>query len=180
MQAQQEILSLQDVSTIEIVAQIPEAIIARAEKGRLQFRVRFESPPGREFNAGIAEVATQADPVTRTYAVTFQTGQPEEGNILAGMTAEVLLKARAEEKVAFNVPVSAIFTDENGKQCVWKVDKESMTVEKAQIEVGELVSASASILSGVGPGDTIVTAGASFLNNGQTVREISDELRERR
>ncbi|MCZ6750232.1 MAG: efflux RND transporter periplasmic adaptor subunit [Acidobacteria bacterium] len=181
VQAQQSTLSLQDVSTVEVVAQIPEAIVARGRRDLMpEFAVRFESLPGQEFEAEATEVAAEADPVTRTYAVTFQTPQPETGTILAGMTAEVLLKERSNDEFVFNVPVSAVFTDEMGQQSVWILDEQSMTVGKAQVEVGALAGGSVTLLSGVSPGQTIVTAGASFLAEGQKVREITDELRERR
>ena len=181
VQAQQQILSLQDVSVVEIVAQIPENVVARGRRDRFpEFLARFESLPGREFGAQVTEIATEADPVTRTYAVTFQTPQPAEGNIFGGMTAEVLLRQAAGGDLVFNVPVSAVFTDENGDQCLWTLDEQFMTVRKAAVQVGQLVGESATILGGVGGGQKIVTAGASYLSEGQKVREITDELRERR
>ena len=181
VQAQQSILSLQDVSVVEVVAQIPEALVATAQQEILpEFAVHFESLPGQEFDAKATEVAAEADPVTRTYAVTFQTPQPETGRILAGMTAEVVLKERSNDEFVFNVPVSAVFTDETGQQSVWIVEDQSMTVGKARVEVGALVGESVALLSGVSPGQSIVTAGASFLAEGQKVRQITDELRERR
>ena len=181
VQAQQQIFSLQDVSVVEIVAQIPENVVARGRRDRFpEFLARFESLPGREFGAQVTEIATEADPVTRTYAVTFQTPQPAEGNIFGGMTAEVLLRQAAGGDLVFNVPVSAVFTDENGDQCLWTLDEQFMTVRKAAVQVGQLVGESATILGGVGGGQKIVTAGASYLSEGQKVREITDELRERR
>ena len=181
VQAQQAILSLQDVSIVEVVAQIPEAFLARAKQEVVpEFTVRFESLPDQEFDAKATEVAAEADPVTRTYSVTFQTPQPETGTILAGMTAEVVLKERSNDEFVFNVPVSAVFTDEMGQQSIWILEEQSMTVGKARVEVGALVGESVVLLSGVSPGQTIVTAGASFLAEGQKVREITDELRDRR
>ncbi len=181
VRAQQEILSLQDVSVVEIVAQIPENVVALTRReGSPEFRVRFESLRGQEFAAKPTEIATQADPVTRTYAVTFQTPQPEQANIFAGMTAEVVLEARVQGEDIFNVPVAAVFTDENGKQCLWILEEQSMTTRKAEVKVGDLMGSSARILAGISAGDTVVTAGANYLTEGQKVRQIKDELRDRR
>ena len=181
VQARQQILSLQDVSLVEIVAQIAENIVAQGRRSQFpEFVARFESLPGREFEAQVTEIATEADPVTRTYAVTFQTRQPEEGNIFGGMTAEVLVQKSVGAESIFNVPVSAVFTDGNGDQCVWILNEQSMTVRKTPVRVGQLVGEAATILGGVDGGSKIVTAGASYLAEGQTVREITDELRERR
>ncbi len=118
--------------------------------------------------------------MTRTYAVAFQTPQPEQANIFAGMTAEVVLEAGTQAEDVFNVPVAAVFTDENGKQCLWILEEQSMTTRKAEVKVGDLMGSSARILAGVAAGDTVVTAGANYLTEGQKVRQITDELRDRR
>ncbi len=55
-----------------------------------------------------------------------------------------------------------------------------MTVRKAKVRVGELVGESVMLLDGVKEGDIVVTAGASYLTEGQKVREIVSELRKRR
>ncbi len=180
VQAQESILSLQDISIVEVVAQIPESIAAHGNRERFpEFIVRFDSLGDQELQAQPTEMDAEADPVTRTFSVTFQTPQPEEGNILAGMTAELLLEERSQDGAAFNVPVSAIFTDENGDQCVWILDDQSMTVAKARVSVGNLVGGSAALLEGVSSGQTIVVAGASCLTEGQRVRQMAGELRER-
>ena len=181
VRAQEEILSLQDTSTVEIVAQIPESIVARGRREQIpEFLVRFESLPGQQFPAEATEIATEADPVTRTYAVTFQTPQPPEGRVFSGMTAEVLLRQRIEAESVFTVPVSSIFADEQGAQYVWVLDQQSMTPEKARVRVGDLIGDSAMVLEGLEAGDTVITAGTHAIIEGQQVRLITDELRERR
>ncbi|MEE8586544.1 MAG: efflux RND transporter periplasmic adaptor subunit, partial [Acidobacteriota bacterium] len=181
VQARQPILSLQDVSTVEIVAQLPESIVAQARRGAfLGFKARFQSLPGKEFDARAFEFTTQADPVTRTYSVTFQTPQPEEGNIFAGMTAEIVLQQRGGEQTAIAVPVSAIFADETGAHHVWVLDQASMTARKTPVQVGEMSGESAQVLAGLQTGSIIITAGTHSITEGQKLRPITDELRERR
>lgn len=178
---QQEIISLQDISMVEIAAQIPEAIVAEARGGRIpDFFVRFGALPDQEFPTEVEEFSAEADPVTRTYSVTFRTPQPEEANILAGMTAEIVLSGLGDADAAFSVPVAAIFTDDGGRQSVWVVDKASMMPRKVNVTVGDLVGESAMILDGVSNGDQIITAGARYLSEDQKIREVTDELRERR
>ena len=118
--------------------------------------------------------------MTRTFSVTFQISHPEEGTILAGMTGEIYTRLDSEETLGFSVPVAAIFADESGDQCVWKLDTDSMTTHKVKVGIEQLAGDRALILGGVARGDTIVTAGASYLEEGQTVRPVVDELRERR
>ena len=188
VQAQESILSLQNISVMELVAQVPETIIAGARRSESlarqsdfpEFYALFPSLPDQRIPAEVTEVSAQADPVTRTYAVTFQLPQPEDGVILAGMTGEIYVQAREDSMAGFSVPVSSVFTDENGATCVWLLNEQTMTPDKATVEVGDLIGGSAMILAGVSEGDIVITAGASYLTEDQRVRIITDELRERR
>jgi RND family efflux transporter MFP subunit len=181
VQAREEILSLQDVSAVEIVAQIPESLVVRGKMEQLPtFLARFDSLPGRDFPARATEITAEADPVTGTYAVTFQTEQPEEGNILAGMAAEILLEQPAQFESFFTVPVAAIFADEQDLSYVWTLDSSTMTPRRVQVGVGEMVGDSVVVTEGLVVGDEIITAGTHFVREGQPVRRITDELRERR
>ncbi len=179
--AKEPILSLQNIETMELVAQIPETVVAKWRKESLpRFYATFPALPGARIPAKATEIAAEADPITRTYSVIFQVRQPEQGLILAGMTGEIHIETGDAETAGFSVPVAAVFTDENGDSCVWVLDKSTMTVRKAKVRVGEMVGESVLLLDGVKEGDTIVTAGASYLVEGQKVRKIVSELRERR
>lgn len=188
VQAQQPVISLQNINVMELVAQIPETIIARGksserltEQGELpKFFAQFTSLPDQRIPATVTEVSAQADPVTRTYAVTFQLPQPDEGVILAGMTGEITAQLEMDRSGGYPVPISAVFADESGTQCVWRLDEDTMTARKTPVEVGALSGGKILITEGVSEGDTVITAGASFLEEGQKVRIITDELRERR
>ncbi len=181
VQAQEPVVSLQNIEVMELVAQVPETVVATWRKESLpSFYATFPALPGVRVPAKATEIAAEADPITRTYSVIFQVPQPKEGTILAGMTGEVHLEADRGVGAGFSVPVSAVFTDESGDSCVWVLDKSTMTVRKAKVRVGELVGESVLLLDGVKEGDVVVTAGASYLTEGQKVREIVSELRKRR
>ena len=91
VRSKQAILSLVDVSSVEIVIDIPEKVMARATSrsiGRLT--ASFDSAPNRTFDLAIKEFETEADPRTQTFRVTLLLAKPEGINILPGMTAKVL------------------------------------------------------------------------------------------
>ncbi len=186
VQAQTPILSLQNTEVMELVSQLPEATIAQAKEykrthgGNLpDFFVTFPSLPDVKIPAKVTEISTQADPITRTYSVIFQIPQPKEGTVLAGMTGEVHMVSQLEgEGARFLVPVVAVFTDETGASCVWKMTP-SGTVEKVKVTVGEMTGDQIAIAAGLKRGDKIITAGATSLREGQKVRKITSELRER-
>jgi RND family efflux transporter MFP subunit len=173
---------------MELVTQMPETIVAKArqrdiedEGGKnIDFFSQFPSLPGLRIPAEISEIAAQADPVTRTYSVTFRLKQPENGRILAGMTGEITVRIPSLSLQGYPVPVSAVFTTPSGSHAVWKLDTTTMMPEETGVEVGEMMDDNIMILSGLSEGDTVITAGANFLSESQKVRIITDELRERR
>jgi multidrug efflux pump subunit AcrA (membrane-fusion protein) len=71
------------------------------------------------------------------------------------------------------IPLSAVLSDSDG-QFVWKVDTQTMTVARQNIQVGAGVGETLTIDSGLVAGDTIVGAGASYLNEGMKIRRLEN------
>ena len=130
IQAQQQVLSLQDVTIVEVVAQVPEALVARSrqQEAPLELVARFESLPGREFPARLTEVAGQSDPVTRTFEVTCSFDAPSDVNILPGMTAKLIVSGVGAKSTggAIRLPSQAVVAADDGSSFVWVVDPGSM------------------------------------------------------
>ena len=71
--------------------------------------------------------------------------------------------------VGFDIPVTATFSDENKKTFVWVVDQNSNQVNKREVTLINLTEAGA-MVTGLEKGETIATAGANLLVEGQQVR----------
>jgi RND family efflux transporter MFP subunit len=176
VQAKQAILSLIDTSYVDIVVDVPEALLATVfDLQAAKVVARFDTAPGREFDLRLKEVATQADPRTQTYRATLTMRQPEGLNILPGMTANVkrnLIQGREDE---FVVPAIAVVADESGKSHVWIVDQQTMTVGRRPVSLGDLVGTdSIEISDGVGSGEMIAITGVSMLREGMKIRDLSE------
>lgn len=175
VQAKQPIVSFQDLTKLKIKIDVPEALVAQAKKGaKVTFVATFDNVPDKKFSLTLHEFGSQADSVTQTFPATFIVDERTEATILPGMTAVVLADLSTlsgmPAAIAFNVPVSAVFTDPEGKQSVWIVNKETMTVHQQPIEAGKLVGDQMQIKSGLKGGETIVTAGTHVLQEGMKVR----------
>lgn len=169
------IVSLVDVSSIKVVIDVPEGRVARYRGSRGRVTARFDPAPGREFEIEPLEVASQADPRTQTYAVTFIMGQPEGLNILPGMTATVVHEPPAGTLEGLVLPASAVFSDASGDESVWVVDAETDTVERRAVETGSLTGkAGILIRSGLRAGETVAVAGVNELHDGMRVRPIRE------
>jgi len=178
VQDKQNILSMNDVSKVEIVVDMPEGVIASAKEGiEIKLEVSFDSAPGREFPVTIKEVSTQADPETQTYKVTVIMPQPEGVNILPGMTASLQTRISPEDlkkisgKQEITVPVTAVFPDETGKSFVWVVDPKDLTVHKREVKVGAITgTAGIQVLGGLSAGERIVVSGVNQVQEGTKVK----------
>jgi RND family efflux transporter MFP subunit len=177
VKAKEPILSLINVNQVEIVIDVPENIVARFRAVQLdsRFTARFDAAPGREFETRVSEVATQADPRTQTFRVTFSLPQPEGVNVLPGMTATVKRNPPPGEDVEIVVPAIAIFADEAGSPHVWVIDRTTGRVERRSVRTGDLSETdSIVVLEGLVPGEDVAVSGVSQLRDGMIVRPVGE------
>jgi RND family efflux transporter MFP subunit len=178
VRAKQPIVSLDDISSLEILVDVPEIVMASVrEGGPVKAVAEFAAAPGRQFPLTIKEYATRADPRTQTYQVTLQMPRPKGINILPGMTATVHGSPPVKERSAdqFVIPAIAVFADEAGISHVWVVDEDAMKVNKRKVTTGDLTGTdSIQILEGLQSGEKIAITGVAQLREGMQVRDLSE------
>lgn len=183
VQAKEPVLILQDDSDLQIVVHVPEADLALGQPditpaeraARIRPRVTVSSFPDRVFPATLREVATTADPATRTYAVTLHFEKPGDLNILSGMTAKVTLEVPDDVTGAgYAVPVQAVLNDQGSTPYVWRVDPETMTVGRATVTLGEVSGDHIEVTGGLDPGDQVAVSGVHRLREGMPVRRFQN------
>lgn len=183
--AKQAILSLHDVTGIEIVVNVPETDRALFDPNRdldVKIWATFGFAPGREFDLELKELASSADPRTQTYRATFVMPQPEGVNVQPGMTANVMGQAEGttggEGTGVVVIPVAAVFAGDTGEQFVWVVEPGDMTVHQRKIDVGEVTgTGSIRILGGLSPGERIAVAAVHHLREGMKIRLMDDQAK---
>lgn len=179
----QTIITMVDISVIEIRFYIAENIA-------VQFRnysaatVKFEVYSDVEFNAVLKEIGKKAE--SEGFPVTLYL---DHKNVMGaeyvfgpGMSCIVNLtlkeeQAHEETNVVY-VPFHSIFSEGVDKNpSVWVVDKNTMTVSKRSIEVGQMVRQDfVQVVSGLNSGETIVTAGVSQLQESKKVKFVEERL----
>jgi RND family efflux transporter MFP subunit len=185
--AKQEILIIQDNSSLKIKVDIPETLGVLAKPGlsfeerakRINPIVYLTALPDRGFPARITEMSSLPDPATRTYEGTLVFDRPSDVNVLPGMTAKLVLTLNDElnppKQEAYTLPSTAVVADEQGVSFVWIVDTTSMTVQRHPVETGSLVGAEIEVISAdLSEGDLIVVSGVHKLRAGDLVRKFEN------
>ena len=186
VRAKEPILIFQDMSSLEMDVTVPERDFVRMEQGltleertaRAHPRVEISALPGRSFDARIKSFTATADPVTRTYKATLAFENPEDVNILPGMTARVILTMSPEMAAqnalleGIRIPAVAVVSDDQGNAYVWRVDPDTMRVSKTPVMLGQMSGTDILVSSGLAKGDRIAISGAAHLQEGMKVRPL--------
>lgn len=170
--AKQSIVSLQDVSTVEITINVPESEMAVAKRlDIISLTTELDSFPGRRYPLSIREWSTEADPYTQTFRVTFAMENPADISVLPGMSATVRAEVKMKDQqvlTRYVIPSAAVFQSAEGERSVWVLADENR-VKRIPVAVGELHGDNISVTSGLKPGDVLITAGVHYLSEGQQV-----------
>ena len=163
--AGQGVVRLAHAGSLEVAVQIPEGAVGRVTVGQ-RAEVRLWKDTTTLVAGEVREVASSADPATRTFAVRIAVPAPPEG-MRAGMTASVRLHESAPGERML-IPLTALVA-QDGRAGVW-VYAPAGSVAFRAITISGMEGNALVIESGLAPGDRIVTAGAPLLRDGQPVR----------
>lgn len=186
VQAREPVVLLQNIAELEVEVQVPEALVARAERNitaegadrLVEAEAGFAALPGERFPLRLRSFATQANPSSRTFPVSFLLNPPGQSNILPGMTCTVSLRFRNPDGTPvaqpglYQIPVRALAT-EAGQPSVWRWDPGTGRVARVPVEMVALTGDSVQIRSAdLRAGDEIVASGVRFLSEGMAVRRL--------
>ena len=171
----QPILSLQNMTDIEVLVDVPESMMAPIRATKPRMYAEFAADPSRHFELKVKETALQADSLTQTFRVVLVMHAPTGIRILPGMTATVSIEFANVPTDESNIiiPAVAVWADNAGHPMVWVVDTKSMTVHRRAITTGDLTGTdSIKATEGINPEEVIAISGVSKLQEGQIVRKL--------
>lgn len=172
--ASQTIFSLQDISALKIIIDVPENLMVSLKKSptaQRKLSASFTNIKGVNFPLSYMESTTKADPTTKTFKITLKMDAPSDYNILPGMTATVsaeVLQTELDNDTAVSLPSSAVVADNDKQASVWIVNEETMTVNPKTVTVSSIIGDSI-LVTGLNGGERVVTAGAAFLRSNMKV-----------
>jgi multidrug efflux system membrane fusion protein len=122
---------------------------------------------GQILNGKVRELAASADPVTRTFAVKLSLA--DSSHLPLGVTVNVNAGQMAgSAPLVIKLPTSAL-RQEGQSTVVWVLDEATMTVNTQAVQLGIVDGNEVVILSGLKPGQKVVSAGVHVLAPGQKV-----------
>jgi len=175
------VVELIDLSRLEVVVNVPERHFAGARRGAVA-RVTFESLSDLDLEGRITAVIPQANPQTRTFPVKIELANPGSG-IGIGMSATVAFPS-TDERQATLVPKDAII-NQGAQRIVYRVDSGPAGEDGSAGQVATAVpvvlgtrSGEWTEVSGIEPGDLIVTRGNERLMPGAAILSEPTEYTE--
>ncbi len=183
--AKQAVMVIQDESSLELHVDISERDWAQGDTSltreevtkMINPRVRIASLGDRLFQAYLKEMSASADPVTRTYEVTFGFASPEDAVVSPGMTGSLIAdryKRNISGAAGLAIPSNAVVSDADGNPFVWVVDRATMRTSARHVELGNLSGGDASILAGLSGGEQVVVSGVNSVTEDMLVRDLQE------
>lgn len=164
------IVRIQDLSRIEVEIAVPEILLPQVQDPyAFTVTATLPSVPQRSFELRFKEFATEPDPRSRTYRVTFDMENPEDLRLLPGMSATVRIALLNDEFPLPVLPLHAVVAEGDGAR-VFVYHADTQRVESRQVTAGRLTGEGIEILSGLKTGEQVVAAGVGFLSDGMLVR----------
>lgn len=151
---------------LEVAAEVPEQYLSEITPG---LRADVTNAAGEVVKATVRSVAAAVDDDTRLGTVYI--ALPETSSLRPGMFARVTISVSSE--IVLSIPQSALVWHGGDPKVFVLGDREIVAIRA--VETGARSNGEVAITSGLVAGERIVTSGAGFLNDGNTVRVATTE-----
>ncbi len=154
------VVMVENTTRLQVQTSVADAIFKTLKPGQVvNVEVDgFDQP----LEARVARLSPSADPMTHTYMVKLDVAAP---GLKSGAFARVLFPTGSRQILA--VPASALL-DRAGITGVFVVDAQG-TAQYRMVKTGRKENGLVEILTGLNPGERVVTGNAQALNNGDRV-----------
>ena len=158
--ASNPVFSIGDLSTVWLVADVPETDAPYIERGQT-VEVRVLALPGQVFKAKLTAIGAQVDAVTRRVPVRATLANPD-GKLKPHMFASFSIITSSGDSQAPSVPEEAIVR-EGDEARVWVVAPNN-TLSLRSIHTGRSNDGMVEVLDGLKAGERVVTRGSLFID----------------
>ncbi len=165
-----QVFSLLKIEQVNAVVPIPENQIANIQLGQ-QATVTVAALNNASFTGKVTEAGVEADPLSHTYPIKIALQNKDE-QLKPGMVCNVVITPKATQPM-ITVPQTSVMIDTNNHTYVYVVNKDGRSVHKQIVQVGEAVgNGDVAVLSGLQPGDGVVTEGNQKIDEQSLIQII--------
>ncbi len=129
----------------------------------------FDAYPGILFTGYVSEIADAADPLSGTFEVEVAIADPA-GKLKSGFIARASLYPSQAETYDF-VPVEALVEGDGQEGVMYSLGSDR-TAQKRVIRIGRMLDNEVAVAAGLEGVDAVITEGAGFLRDGDSVRVV--------
>ena len=166
------IATVSDISRIKLDFTVPETRLSLIREGQ-PIKAISSAYPDRPFSGAIATIDPVIDPATRAVRVRAILSNPDR-MLKPGMLLTVSVIARQRQSLA--VPELAVVGDGDNRYLFIVAEGKA---KRVKVETGIRQNGLVEILSGVEPGQRVVTEGVVKLNDGAPVRLVGEDAKPR-
>jgi membrane fusion protein, multidrug efflux system len=160
------VVTLQALDLLYVDFYLPQQALAGVHEGAAA-RMTMDAYPGRVFEAKIAAISPKVDPASRMVQVRATLPNADHA-LLPGMFANVTLPSGAPHRY-ITLPQSALVYNPYGSTVYLADHANPPTVHTALVNPGPTRGDQVAVLTGLKPGDIVVTSGQLKLHPGSTI-----------
>jgi multidrug efflux pump subunit AcrA (membrane-fusion protein) len=137
--------------------------------------IRMDAFPGQAMSGTIVEVASAADQRSGMFPieVLFDSQPPR---LVSGLVARLQLKPTSESPPLTYVPIAALVEGDGDRASVFVLEqgKTPLIANRREVRVAFITKDSIALESGLAAGESVITDGALFLENGEAVEVVRE------
>jgi len=168
VRASREIFDISAIDTLRVFVNVPQMYAPDAKKG-VTATLTLPQYPGRNFKGKLVRTSDSVDPATRTLLAEVDVDN-RSGELLPGSYTQVHLNV-SRAAPALIVPVSAIILEPDGLHIGTVEDNHRARI--LRVTPGRDFGSTIEILSGLNPGQSVISNPPDSLTDGEEVRVVT-------
>ncbi len=165
------VFTIADTRSVRAIFGVPDNAMGRIKLGQEQ-TISTDALPD-EFSGRVSAISPAADPKSRVYSVEVTIPNPHN-QLKSGMIASLALGGQILPTNVLSVPLSAVIRDPQNPQAfavlVAEGPGDPVIVRSRTVDLGDAYGNMIQVLGGIKAGERVVTAGATLVRSGDTVR----------
>ncbi len=167
--SQQPILTVQQINPVKAVINVSESYFPKVKTG-MPVNVKLDVYGDEVFQGKVKLIHPTIDPNSRTFVCEIEINNPQL-RVRPGMFARVTMNFDVVERIVVSDVAIIKQSGSNDRFVYTLVDGKAQFIP---VQVGQRLDKQWEILSGINPGDEVITAGQSRLNNGTEVEVVQN------